>query len=128
MIRRDGKLVHEAIFGPLLAFGALLAVTIPDWLPRLPCVMRRLTGIPCLTCGSTRAVLALARFDVVEALTMNPLTTLLAIFAVGYVVHAALVLAGLRRPWIVGPLGRFGRAAVVLAIAVNWSYLFAVGR
>ncbi|MCI0535569.1 MAG: DUF2752 domain-containing protein [Verrucomicrobiales bacterium] len=43
-------------------------------LPR--CSFKTVTGLPCFTCGSTRALAALGRFEVWEALKLNPLVTL----------------------------------------------------
>ncbi|MEM6454392.1 MAG: DUF2752 domain-containing protein [Acidobacteriota bacterium] len=54
----------------LSPFGAQLA----GWVP--PCPFKTITGLPCPTCGTTRAALALGRFDVLHALTYHPLPTL----------------------------------------------------
>lgn len=40
------------------------------------CLLHRLSGHPCPTCGSTRVVLALGQGAWVEALRLNPLVTL----------------------------------------------------
>jgi hypothetical protein len=40
------------------------------------CVLHRLTGHPCPTCGSTRVVLGLARGAWLDALRLNPLVAL----------------------------------------------------
>jgi hypothetical protein len=53
------------------------------------CPLRRLTGIPCPTCGTTRAVLALLRGDWSAAFTSNPLASGLALAAGLYAVIAA---------------------------------------
>ena len=37
------------------------------------CPLRRYTGIPCFTCGSTRAILALISGDIKTAFLMQPL-------------------------------------------------------
>lgn len=37
------------------------------------CLLRRTTGVPCPTCGSTRSVLALLRGDVAGSLQASPL-------------------------------------------------------
>jgi len=41
-----------------------------------PCALHTLTGIPCFACGSSRAVLAMARGDWLGALALNPLASL----------------------------------------------------
>lgn len=39
------------------------------------CMFLRLTGLPCPSCGSTRAVLALTRGEILRAFAWNPLIT-----------------------------------------------------
>lgn len=123
--------VHEKILGPLFAAAMLVAAFLPDYVPRLACPFRSLTHLPCMTCGSTRAGLALARFDLAEAFVMNPLMTVV-LFAIGvYVLHAALVFAGVSKSWALPPSSartRWAGRAVLAAILVNWGYLVAVGR
>lgn len=85
---------------------------------RIPlCQVRAATGIPCATCGSTRAVLALADGRIGSALSLNPLVTLLAAGA------PVLLLAA-------GPVSRAARARPALAwcaaglvFAANWGYV-----
>ena len=84
-------------------------------------------GVPCLTCGSTRALLALARFDVGQALSWNPLAAAAAILLVlGGIgaLGAALAGRGVEAPRPSPAL----RAAVALAVAANWAFLVAAGR
>lgn len=45
------------------------------------CPLKNLTNIPCPGCGGTRAILALAGGRVFEALSFNPLSTLLLLSA-----------------------------------------------
>lgn len=89
-----------------------------------PCLLREWAGIPCPTCGSTRAALALIRLDIVGAAAVNPLAS---------VAIASLVAVGLAAPWWI----RFGGKLPVLsaaarrtllwgalaAVAGNWIYL-----
>lgn len=42
------------------------------------CVFKRITGIPCVGCGSTRAISYLLKGNVLDALYYNPVTVLLA--------------------------------------------------
>jgi hypothetical protein len=55
----------------------ILIVVVPwDALPHWECPIRSLLGIPCPTCGGTRAIIALKQFNIVSALSLNPLVTL----------------------------------------------------
>jgi hypothetical protein len=86
-----------------------------------------LVGLPCLTCGSTRALLALARLDVGAAFSWNPLAAAAGIlFVAGGVVALGTALAGgeVRTPRPTSLL----RAAIVLALAANWAFLVMRGR
>ncbi len=47
----------------------------PQKMPAL-CFMKQVAGIPCPSCGSTRAALYLLQGDLYASLTMNPLGTL----------------------------------------------------
>ena len=112
----------------LAAGGAIaiapLAPLFTPWLPACP--LHTMTGIPCPTCGATRAALSLARGEWLAALTVNPLA------AVGV---PAAVLGGLLAPaWVVigAPVPMAissGRARLVLitALGANWIYLIARG-
>ena len=122
--------------GRQLAFlwggAALLSVAAAPWAPALaqglaPCPFRTLTGLPCLACGSTRALLDLARFDVVGAFSWNPLAAAAGILLVtgGLVaLGAALAGRGVEAPRPTSAL----RAALALALAANWVFLVAAGR
>lgn len=85
---------------------------------RIPlCHVRAATGLPCATCGSTRAVLALADGRIGSALAFNPLVTIL-------VAGAPVLLIAAR------PLSRAARTRPALAwcaagllFAANWGYV-----
>jgi hypothetical protein len=128
---RSPRLVHEAIWGPLLAAGFLAARFYPfAEHPIIVCPFRTLTSIPCLTCGGTRAVMALVRFDFARAFEMNPLVALAACGAFLYLLHCLRVLLT-RTPWrpaLPQLLSGRMRPLLVAAVVVNWGYLIAVGR
>ena len=120
-----------AIFG---AFGASAAAAVAlfglDHLPVSLCGWKLMTGFPCPTCGTTRALACLARFDLAGAFAMNPLASSAACLVA---VWAAIDLALLpsRRALAVSldaSPARALRALAVIALAANWLYLVAAGR
>ena len=86
------------------------------------CPMRRLTGVPCPTCGTTRGLLALARGWLGESVAWNPLMILSAL--AGMAVLALRMASGRTLRLDVTRSER--RALVGLAAAallVDWLYL-----
>ena len=68
---------------------------------RSMCLLRRLVGVPCLTCGMTRSFWALGRADVAAAVRFHPLgPAVFAIFALVLVRSARIAVAG--RTWLRG--------------------------
>ncbi len=100
----------------------------PFWLalaPLLPaCPFRAITGIPCPTCGSTHAAVALMHGRVGAALAANPLAALVgAAFLVGGLVAPLWAALGWPVPEVPAPLPRWLRAAIVATIVANWAWL-----
>ncbi len=74
------------------------------------CLFRRVTGVPCATCGGTRAVLAALRGHVFDAFLLNPLVF------VGLIAGAS---------WLVTRVG-FGRRVELRMTPVRWIALGAL--
>ncbi len=92
------------------------------------CHLRRLSGVPCPTCGSTRATLALAKGDLLGAIAWNP--WLIAVYFMFGVSLAARLTRQPRYNLIARLLAR-PRVAVVLllsTLALNWIYVLATQR
>jgi hypothetical protein len=111
-----------------LAVAAVVALK-PLWLvlaPLLPaCSLRATTGIPCPTCGTTRAAIALLDGRLGDALAVNPLMTVAALALAAASAFAPLwVLSGraLPRP---GNPPRWLWLALAGALLANWAYLIA---
>ena len=123
--RRQLGLLWGAVSVLLLVLSPM-AERLAEGVPR--CLLKTLSDLPCPTCGSTRAALALARLDLLEALALNPLATLAWSFLVaGGLAAGALALAGRPVPEPTWRLGSGARAMIVLILLVNWAYLVHAG-
>ena len=78
------------------------------------CPLITMTGLPCPSCGSTRAFAALAEMNILSAFKFNPLivTGLLALPLLGFSKRAP---AGAKR---------HGWTIFVTLVVLNWLYLF----
>lgn len=90
------------------------------------CLLHRLTGLPCLTCGGTRAITALLKGDWLDALRIQPLVSALSVLLVGWLAanifcwlvwRQCLSVTLSRTEWLI-----LGMAALLLAVS-NWVYL-----
>jgi hypothetical protein len=112
--------------------GLVLATTalVPVWtfvVPWLrPCIFRKLTGIPCPTCGATRGVLALMDGRVFDAFFLNPLVAISAlVFLVGGVVAPIWAWRSGKFPLFAVPIPIWLRISIVALILLNWIWLIA---
>ncbi len=128
---RAGRPPLGAIFGAIgVVVGLAVTVLHLDRLPLVICAFKGITGLPCPTCGSTRALGRLLAFDLAGALTMNPLATLgAALVAVWALVDLALLPRRRALSLEVHPRLAWGLRALALALFLaNWVYLLAAGR
>ena len=110
------------IVGGCVALAHVCGVTL--------CPLKRLAGVPCPTCGSTRAVVLLLRGDLCGAFALQPLASaavclLPSAWAAAWIVFgwrrtALFLRAALRRPlfwWL-----------CAAAVAANWAYVIVRGN
>lgn len=112
---------------PLFLVGFLLARFAAPLFDLLPaCTFRAVVGLPCPTCGATRAGLALARGEWLTALAHNPLFVVgLGVLSIWSLLSVLKKLRGKTMscetqswPWL--------RRVVIGAILLNWLYLILV--
>ncbi len=114
-----------------MALLALGQVSSQFEIPVPLCPLKHITGIPCPTCGGTRALRALGQGAVLAALRWNPLVTIAALVLIPCLVYAAVVtLFGWPRVRVqLAPSDqRLLRAAAWVAILANWAFLLIDGR
>ncbi|HVO09959.1 MAG TPA: DUF2752 domain-containing protein [Vicinamibacteria bacterium] len=119
------------VFGAISALAGLaVSVLHLDRLPLTLCLFKGMTGLPCPTCGGTRALGRLFAGDLAGAVLMNPLAALGALLVFGWAI-ADLVLLPTRRALALElhpRLAQVLRATAVVLLLLNWAFLLAVRR
>lgn len=96
------------------------------------CGTKSLLGMPCPTCGSTRALIALLQGDVTRAFTLQPFVVTACTLALLYSAYSVAVLFGGMRPWLKWPRSKQARV-LMLSLATtlfvsNWVFIVLSGR
>jgi hypothetical protein len=117
------------IYGGIGLLAVLVARFVPlaRWFPFWGCVIRRKTGIPCLTCGMTRSFDWFMQGRFLDSLSVNPLGFLLALLSAAgalYFLARPLRLPRLRIE-LTSRQAAGARIGAVLLLALNWGYLLA---
>ncbi|HEY7725810.1 MAG TPA: DUF2752 domain-containing protein [Anaeromyxobacteraceae bacterium] len=124
MARAPLRTGHAEVFAGLFALSWLAARFLPLLEVGRACPFRAATGVPCATCGMTRAFVALAHGDVSRALAASPLGALLAAGAWAFALAAGLRLAlGLPWPRLGAGAGRAAALVGLGALLANWAWL-----
>jgi len=125
---RPGEMDHELVW-LLVTLAAAGSAALWFWLqfPWPRCSWRALTGLPCVTCGATRAAQAFLHGDFISAWRFNPLITAGFCAVVLYDLYAGAVLLGRARRLRVRWSGGRARALVLSGLlalgGLNWIYL-----
>ncbi len=125
---------YELIFGVLVIPIAIIFYTAITFIPTrfIPtCRFHEITGLPCPTCGATRAAQLLSSGKIIEAWLMQPLLTTVAFLAIIYSIYSFVVVLGkLPRIRLVN-ITTQNRNLILLTIAIiiliNWIYLALTG-
>ena len=125
---RSGELDHELIWLLVsVTAAALAALWFALSLPWPRCTFLALTGLPCVTCGATRAAMAFLYGDLAAAWHFNPLASVLLGALALFDLYAAAVLitrAPRLRISLTSRLApRLVAAVAIFAGLLNWGYL-----
>lgn len=124
--REPGKIEFGIIYGLMAVLALVAGRFLPITAVAPPCVFKALTGFPCPTCGSTRAVAHLAHADFRSAFAMNPVVCVIVLAAVAvFLYNLAALVFRLSRTSIILSCEEKGRlrAAAVFVTFLNWLYL-----
>ena len=128
---RPGAPPMGLVFGAIGALaGVVISVLHLDRLPITLCLFKGLTGLPCPTCGGTRAFGRLFAGDLAGAVAMNPLATAGALLLFGWAI-ADLALVPRRRALALElhpRLAQVLRVTAVVLLLLNWAFLLALRR
>jgi hypothetical protein len=122
----DHELIWFAVSAASIAGAAAwLGLALPS--PR--CAFLAVTGLPCVTCGATRSMIALLHGNLLGAVRWNPLASLMFGGLVIFDLYAAIVLVGQTArlrivDWTVTEKN-VARIAAISLLALNWIYLLA---
>jgi hypothetical protein len=95
-----------------------------------PCVFKKVTGIPCLTCGATRSVVALSNFDIIKSFKFNPLMLLAVLVTLGFSFFVFLGWLSKRRVAVIMSSREkvILRYSIIILIISNWAYLIFISE
>jgi hypothetical protein len=117
-------------FGSILAGAEVIAaaairVLRLDQIPISMCTFRSITGLPCMSCGSTRALGRLARFDVAGAFILQPMITVAAAGILAWGIIDSFVYIARRGALALTDTRGVGRLTLLIGalFVLNWIYL-----
>lgn len=120
----DRTFGHAEVFAGIFALSFLAARFLPLLGLGYACPFRAATGIPCATCGMTRAFVHLAHGDLARAIAASPLGALAAAVAWAFALLAlARLAAGRSWPRVAPGTARAAALAGGAALLANWAYL-----
>ncbi len=128
-----GEVDHERIWGWIIAglFAAGLLLREVQWLRPFSCLVREATGIPCLTCGTTRAIDALLQGRIGDALRFHTLAAIGFTAGFAYLVYA-LSATHLRlrriRIELTHKEATWVRWSIPIVLTLQWVFLIIDGR
>jgi len=111
----------------LVGFTGLVLAQFGDFVLKImpQCTFHKITGLPCPSCGATRAGIYLAHLQIMRSLVENPIFFLLYTALLFYAINA--VFGALFGKNVTLHINKKRRKAILYAfltaVALNWAYL-----
>lgn len=125
--QNPGEFDHEAVWGSMALALLAAAIFYPfDRYPLVVCWFHKATGIPCPSCGATRAFVQIIQGHFLKGFAYNPLGAILSIACAAFVPYAIYAFfANTRRlRFSLDPRDRIPAVILILLlIGANWAYL-----
>jgi len=124
--RSPGELDLGVVYGIIAVLVLATARLLPVERMLPACIFRRITGLPCLTCGGTRAIVHLSQGNLLVSLALNPLISMILLGAIVLLIAGvAALLLDLPRPILILSRreGTMLRVIIAAMIAIHWTYL-----
>lgn len=126
-VQNPGEFDHEAVWGSMALALLATAILYPfDRYPLVVCWFHNATGIPCPSCGATRAFVQMIHGHFVEGFAYNPLGAVFFIACAAFVPYAIFAIFAKKRRlrFSLDPRDRIPAVILILLlIAANWAYL-----
>ncbi len=123
----------ELIYAPLAILLFLFVRFMPaKFFAAFSCPFLEISGLPCPSCGATRALILVSHGEIIQGLKMSPLFAALLLGGLVFAGYALAVIS-LRLPRLrLVSLGRYGHlilgAVIGGSLLLNWGYLIWAGR
>ena len=101
MVQNSNSMSKTTIFKRFLILVGVFACAIAMWFSETGCFVKRVTGIPCPSCGMTRAFFAFINGNFAESFRLHPMLLSIPVLAIMFMFYDKLFIGKTKIPSIV---------------------------